>query len=117
MSSPLEKVLKLIALTSSSFEEEARSSALKACQLIRKYGFIVTEAGGKRKRRYDESFKERVRHDGEWYSTNSPAGDQEIIARAASAGQCSECHAFYATGARIVKQQGEWVHLRCWRHE
>ena len=46
MSDPkvLEKVQRLIALTSSSSEEEARTSAVLACRLIREHGFRVVLA-------------------------------------------------------------------------
>lgn len=43
MTKLLDRVQKLIALSSSSFEGEAKSAALKACVLIRENGLIVTD--------------------------------------------------------------------------
>jgi hypothetical protein len=41
----LAKVEKLIALTSSSYSEEARTSAFMACKLIREYNMQVVACG------------------------------------------------------------------------
>lgn len=43
MSSLLEKVTRLIALAASPVEEEARTSAVKACRLILEHGLVVSE--------------------------------------------------------------------------
>jgi len=40
----LERVRRLVALTSSSFEEEARTSAFMACELIRRHGLRLVAA-------------------------------------------------------------------------
>ena len=46
MTSPavLERVRRLVALTSSSFAEEARTSAFMACELIRRHGLELVAA-------------------------------------------------------------------------
>jgi|GEM_PF-2713912 len=45
---PIDRVQKLIALTSSPHEEEARTAAIQACRLIREYGLIIAEKVGER---------------------------------------------------------------------
>jgi len=42
----LDKVVHLIALASSPSEEEARTSAVLACRLIREHGFLVVMSNG-----------------------------------------------------------------------
>lgn len=46
MGDVVEKVTKLIALTASPIEGEARNAALKACELIREHGLVVTDGAG-----------------------------------------------------------------------
>jgi hypothetical protein len=41
----LDRVRQLIALASSPEQEEARTAAVLACQLIREHGLVVSEAG------------------------------------------------------------------------
>lgn len=42
-SKTIEKIYQLIELTTSPYEEEARSSALLACKLIKENGFKITD--------------------------------------------------------------------------
>ena len=41
----VETVEQLVALSSSPYEEEARSAAFKACQLMRQHGLVVMRPG------------------------------------------------------------------------
>lgn len=45
MSSPVERVAKLVALTGSPNDNEAQAAALQACRLIRKHGLSVGALG------------------------------------------------------------------------
>lgn len=104
----LDRVRKLIALSASDREEEARTSAFLACKLIRENGFAVT---------LPVTAAPRAAVPPPKYTTRpaSPV-DHETIARAAREGVCGACGMRYYYRARVVRQAGAWVHLKCWRH-
>jgi hypothetical protein len=107
MSKLLDKVTKLIALSASSNENEARNTAYKACKLIREHNLVLSEPRAEWTPPWERDVRESV--------PPAPSGT-ETISRAVTSGQCAECHCTYWPGARIVRTRGKWVHLKCWRH-
>lgn len=93
----LDRVRKLIALTSSSFEEEARTAALAACRLIRMHGLVLT--GGV---------------DARTASSPSLPAFREIHNRFPTACRC--CEKEIGVGCRVIwaKYHG-CVHVRCFK--
>lgn len=82
---PLELVEKLIARSASSFEEEARTSAFKACELIRRYHFAVVDPA--------------------MLPAPRPEIDRIVLVSKYS-GRCKECGWRYRPGDRIAWAKG-----------
>lgn len=90
MTSPavLERVRRLVALTSSSFEEEARTAAFRACELIRRHGLRLVA---------DDDVK-------------GLPGPERIPIRSKFKGYCAACGYRYREGELVWWAKG----LRAW---
>lgn len=115
----LDKVRKLIALTSSPSLEEARTSAYQACKLIRKHGLVVGLAE-------PEPAMQACPAPSHWSSVpdfarapfvRAKRGDVEVVFFTAkyTGGKCSECGESIIRGSRIVwyKTIKEKLHQAC----
>lgn len=103
MQTPLDKVHKLIALSSSPYEEEARTAAIMACRLIREHGFIVITAGSDRA---EEETK------GSYHQRDAPPDWMLIFAK--YGGRCKVCHKYYDVDDPVYwKKGGGCVHEEC----
>lgn len=92
----LDRVTKLIALSSSSFEGEAKSAALRACELIREHGLAVAS---------------------DQREETSPSPTQARVIRLSSKYRefCQVCGSRYEKWTRIAWAKGHGaVHLRCY---
>jgi hypothetical protein len=109
----LEKVRKLIAMTASDFEEEARTAAMQACRLIRTHGFTVgpTETGPRFDPfSYRPSPPAPVPPRGPFQPT--PFVPIHIYARAP--GTCRACNKQFGSGASILMVKGRGAtHFEC----
>ncbi len=90
----LDRVGKLVALTASSFEEEARTAALRACELIRRHGLRVVPPGqvADEPRAYRQPPPEEPR-DWRWIRSKYP-------------GRCADCGSRYFEGDRVSWLKG-----------
>src|SRR6185295_9929478 len=94
----LERVSALVARASSSFEEEARTSAVIACRLIREHGLEVSLPGSVRE------------------PPQEPVSDEpEVrIIRSKFESSCLGCGGFVGIGERVSWTKGRGVsHLDC----
>lgn len=93
----LDRVTKLIALSSSSFEGEAKSAALRACELIREHGLAVAS-------------------DQREETKPVPAPPVSIIRLSSKyRGFCQVCGSRYEKWTRIAWAKGHGaVYLRCY---
>lgn len=97
----LERVAQLIALTSSSYEEEARSAAFQACKLIREHHLLVITTG----RNYPQ-------HEPPTARPFTPP-DRRKPMRAKGFGLCPVCDTPWGRGAAIVLDGCVFVHYAC----
>ena len=90
----LDKVRKLIALASSPYEEEARSSAFKAAALIREFQLDIVDP---------MKYTLRSDTDPRWVP---------IVSR--YDGRCKTCGEFYSVGDRVFWKRGAGcIHEDC----
>ena len=91
----LDRVGKLVALTSSPFEGEARTAALRACELIREHGLRLVAPGqvGDESRPYRQTPPEEPR-DWRWIRSKFP-------------GRCLDCGSRYFEGDKVSWLKGK----------
>jgi len=103
----LERIAALIALTESPFSEEARTSAVLACKLIREHKIEMMMPGTLK---IFESQKEDFDFD-----FGNPM-QRRVRLRSKYMGRCRECGSFYKIGEWVMWAKGEGsVHVRCER--
>ena len=128
----LKKVDGLIARTSSDSDAEARTSALLACNLIRKHGLRVVPEGAQPLRAGDEAVQKtegaewwEEAFDRTWEATAEAVrvdpgrrGDDVRIFKARYPGKCAHCNKGFRAGAKVAsfpkKGKGKGLyHDRC----
>jgi uncharacterized protein DUF2786 len=109
MQAPLDKVHKLIALSSSPYEEEARTAAIMACRLIREHGFVVISAGSKNAKQqnreeYQDDYRKTREDNPEWRFIFAKFG-----------GRCKVCHKYYDVDDPVYWKKGAGcIHEDCY---
>jgi hypothetical protein len=91
----LDRVRQLVALAGSSYEEEARTSAVLACKLIRDHHLELV----------DPHRPSRAKP--------APPPDVRIPQRAKGPGLCPVCHFPWQRGAAIVYEHSVHIHWTC----
>lgn len=96
----LDRVSKLIALSSSPEVEEARSSALLACNMIREHNLIIGYTGDK-----------RIDREGVAYRSKYP---EPVTMAIAHRGKCRTCGKYIQVGDTVWYKKGAGVaHTAC----